>query len=155
MMLPFFGVIDSHRKPDRLDAGGRRHRTASSMRHGRNIMHGFRSLFVAAPFVAAPFIVACSRSTPPPTQPLAEAQATARSAQGLGADEVPEAQISLKRANQQIDAARRAMADGQNKRARSLLIRARADAELALAQAREMMAHRDAQTETAADDAAQ
>jgi hypothetical protein len=111
-------------------------------------MHGFRSLLVAAPFVWA-----CGGSIPPPTQPMAEAQAAARSAHELGADEVPVAQLSLKLANEQIDSARKAMADGDNERALSLLIRARADAELALAQAREKAAHRDAQE--ALDDAAE
>lgn len=68
---------------------------------------------------------------------MADAQSAARSARELGADSVPAAQLSLKLADEQIAAAKTAMADGENERADSLLIRAKADAELSLAQARE------------------
>ena len=74
---------------------------------------------------------------PAPTQRMAEAQAAERSARELGADSVPTAQLSLKLAQEQIAEAKKAMADDENKRADSLLIRAKADAELALAQTRE------------------
>jgi hypothetical protein len=68
---------------------------------------------------------------------MADAQAAERSAMELGANEVPAAQLSLKLAQDQIAQAEKAMADDENKRADSLLIRAQADAELALAQTRE------------------
>lgn len=74
---------------------------------------------------------------PPPTQRMADAQSAARSARELGANSVPAAQLSLKLADEQISDAKVAMADGDNERADSLLIRAKADAELSLAQARE------------------
>jgi len=74
---------------------------------------------------------------PPPTQRMADAQAAERSARELGANSVPAAQLSLKLAQEQIAEAKKAMADDENKRADSLLIRAKADAELALAQTRE------------------
>jgi hypothetical protein len=71
---------------------------------------------------------------------MADAQAAERSARELGAERVPAAQLSLKLAQEQIATAKKAMADDENKRAESLLIRAKADAELALAQARETSA---------------
>lgn len=74
---------------------------------------------------------------PPPTQRLAEAQAAERSARELGANSEPAAQLSLKLADDQIASGQKAMADGDNKRAESLLIRAKADAELAIVQSRE------------------
>ncbi|HEY6723255.1 MAG TPA: DUF4398 domain-containing protein [Polyangiaceae bacterium] len=79
----------------------------------------------------------CAGSIPPPTQRMADAQAAERSAKELGANRVPAAQLSLKLAQDQIAEAKKAMADDENKRADSLLIRAKADAELALAQTRE------------------
>jgi hypothetical protein len=88
-------------------------------------------------FIVVPLLSACGASLPPPTQRLAEAQSAERSARELGANSVPEAQLSLKLADDQIAKAQKAMSDGDNKRAESLLIRARADAELALVQARE------------------
>jgi hypothetical protein len=74
---------------------------------------------------------------------MADAQSAARSARELGADKVPAAQLSLKLAHEQISDAKVAMADGENERADSLLIRAKADAELSLAQARETSARVD------------
>lgn len=71
---------------------------------------------------------------------MADAQAAERSAKELGANKVPAAQLSLKLAQEQIAEAKKAMADDENKRADSLLIRAKADAELAVAQTREQNA---------------
>lgn len=68
---------------------------------------------------------------------MADAQAAERSAMELGAGKVPAAQLSLKLAQDQIAEAEKAMEDEQNERANSLLLRAQADAELALAQTRE------------------
>ena len=81
-------------------------------------------------------LAACGGSFPPPTQRLADAQSAERSARELGADAEPRAQLSLKLAQDQITAAQKAITDGDNQRADSLLIRAKADAELAVAQAR-------------------
>lgn len=93
-------------------------------------------LVTAAPLVWG----GCAGSIPPPTQRMADAQAAERSAKELGANRVPAAQLSLKLAQEQIAEAKKAMADDENKRADSLLIRAKADAELALAQTREQNA---------------
>lgn len=93
-------------------------------------------LMTAAPLVWG----GCAGSIPPPTQRMADAQAAERSAKELGANRVPAAQLSLKLAQDQITQAKKAMADEENERADSLLIRAKADAELALAQTREQNA---------------
>lgn len=77
---------------------------------------------------------------PAPTERLAEAQSAERSARELGAEQHPSAQLSLKLAQDQITLAEAAIADGENETADSLLIRAKADAELSLAQAREKAA---------------
>lgn len=93
------------------------------------------STFVLA--LTAPLACACGASFPPPTQHMADAQAAERSAAELGADSEPASQLSLKLAQQQIAQAKAAMAEDENKKAYGLLIRAKADAELAIAQARE------------------
>lgn len=95
--------------------------------------------------VALPFVWACAGSFPPPTQRLADAQAVERSAREVGANSAPAAQLSLKNTQDQIAQAQKAMANGDNERADGLLLRAKADGELALAQAREKTAHADHQ----------
>jgi hypothetical protein len=101
--------------------------------HGENIMHKS----IVSLVIVAPLVWGCVASFPPPTQRMADAQSAERSARELGANSEPAAQLSLKLAQDQIALAQKAIANGDNKRADSLLIRARADAELAIAQARE------------------
>jgi hypothetical protein len=102
--------------------------------------------------VVAPLVWSCGASFAPPTQRMADAQSAERSATELGANSVPAAQLSLKLAQEQIAQAQKAMKDGDNLRADSLLIRAKADAELAVAQAREKGAKLEG--EKAVDDSA-
>lgn len=83
---------------------------------------------------------ACGSSYPAPTQPLADAQAADRSAQELGANQVPAAALHLKLAQEQTATARKLMADGENKKANDMLLRAKADAELAVSLAKEQKA---------------
>jgi hypothetical protein len=104
--------------------------------------------------ILAPFVWACGGSMPPPTQRMADAQAAERSAREVGATNEPGARLSLKLAQDQIADAQKAMTAGDNERAGSLLIRAKADAELAIAQAREKGA-RIAGQKAVADSAAQ
>jgi len=85
----------------------------------------------------APLVGACGASMPPPAQRMADAQSAERSARELGASDEPAAQLSLRLAQEQIARAQKAMGNGDNERADALLIRAKADAELAVAQARE------------------
>lgn len=88
---------------------------------------------------------ACGGSYAVPTQRMADAQAAHRSAQELGADKNPDAALHLKLAEEQIGKANAAMKDDDNRRADFLLLRAKSDAELALAIAREQKAKQDAQ----------
>lgn len=104
----------------------------------------FRLIFIA------PLFGACGASVPPPTQRMADAQAAERSARELGANSQPAAQLSLRLAQEQINQASKAMKDGENERADALLVRAKADAELAVAQSREKVARVD--TEEAVED---
>jgi len=100
------------------------------------------TLSVMVPVLLA---VGCGGSYPPPTQPMVDAQAAERSAKELGAADQPAAQLHLKLAEEQIAQAKVSMDDGDNKRADYLLVRAKADAELALALAREQGAKVEAQ----------
>ncbi|HEY4121837.1 MAG TPA: DUF4398 domain-containing protein [Byssovorax sp.] len=84
-------------------------------------------------------VVGCA-SMPAPTQRMADAEAATRSAKELGADAHPQAKLELKLADEQIAAAKRMVADGENERADLVLVRARADAELALALVKEQQA---------------
>ncbi len=90
--------------------------------------------------VVAALSSGCGATFPPPTQRMADAQSAERSAVELGATAEPAAALSLKLAQEQIATAQRAMVDGDNKRADGLLIRAKVDAELAIAQTREKAA---------------
>jgi hypothetical protein len=102
-------------------------------------------LSIPSVLVLLPLLAACGASFPPPTQRLAEAQSSESNARELKADDEPAAKLSLKLAQEQIAQAQRAMSDGDNKRADGLLIRAKADADLAVAQAREKGAKADSQ----------
>ena len=75
----------------------------------------------------------CAGSAPPPTQQMADVQAANRSATELGAQKNPKAQLHLKLAEEQMKQAQTAMKNDDNEIADSLLMRAKADAELAIA----------------------
>src|SRR4051812_9755758 len=85
--------------------------------------------------------VGCAGSFPPPTQRMADAESAARSAREVGADANPAAKLQVKLADEQIAQAKALVASGDNKRADFVLMRARADAELGLALAREQNAN--------------
>jgi hypothetical protein len=91
------------------------------------------------------FLIACGSSIPPPSDRLASAEAAARSARELGAEKEPKAQLHLKLASDQIDQAKKLMADGDNKRADLILQRANADAELSVWIAKETNAKGEAE----------
>ncbi|HVJ88433.1 MAG TPA: DUF4398 domain-containing protein [Labilithrix sp.] len=90
-------------------------------------------------------LVACGGSIPPPSDRLASAEAASRSARELGADREPKAQYHLKLAAEQIDQAKKLMADGDNRRADLILQRANSDAELAVMLAKENSAKTEAE----------
>lgn len=81
-------------------------------------------------------LVACGGSAPEPKDALAAAEAAYRSAEEVGAQKVPAATLHLKYARDQIEEAKKLMADGDNQRAEYVLLRAKADAELALSMAK-------------------
>ena len=82
---------------------------------------------------------------PPPSDKLATAEAASRSARELGADREPKAALHLKLAQEQIDQAKKLMADGDNRRADLVLQRASSDAELSVMLAKENNASGEAQ----------
>jgi hypothetical protein len=63
----------------------------------------------------------------------------------MNAEQVPEAALHLKLAQEQFDKGKALMDDGDNRRATYVLMRSRADAELALAMARENKTKMEAQ----------
>ncbi len=95
--------------------------------------------------LALPLVVGCGKSWPEPKQPMAEAEAASRSAREVGADDQPAAKLKVALADEQIAEAKARIAKGDNERATYLLLRARADAELALALAHEQNALNDKQ----------
>lgn len=90
-------------------------------------------------------LVGCGSSMPPPSDKLATAEAASRSARELGADKEPKAALHLKLAQEQIDQAKKLMADGDNRRADLVLQRASSDAELSVMLAKENNASGEAQ----------
>jgi hypothetical protein len=92
--------------------------------------------------------IGCAASFPVPTQELAEAQSAERSAVELGAASQPAAQLHLQLAREQIALANAAVKDGDNGRADALLLRARSDAELAIALTRDQSAKTEAMKAT-------
>ena len=87
--------------------------------------------------------IACA-GAPQPTERLASAQGAVRAAKEVGADNVPQAQLHTKLAEEQIIQANQLMEEGENERAEMVLRRATADAELAVALAREAESARQA-----------
>jgi hypothetical protein len=95
----------------------------------------FCSLLLALPLAS----VGCA-SNPPPTDHLASAIAAVSAARAAGADQVPQASLQLKLAEEQVSQAREMVKRGQHERADYMTLRAFNDAELATALAREQQA---------------
>jgi Domain of unknown function (DUF4398) len=85
----------------------------------------------------------CGGSAPPERE-LITAEATVRGAQEVGARNLPRSSLYLKLAERQLEKAKTLIADGYNDRAKLVLKRAQADADLALSTAREEAAVTDA-----------
>jgi hypothetical protein len=94
--------------------------------------------------IAALGLVACG-SVPPPHERQASSQAAIRTATEMDAQQVPQAALHLKLAQEQFEKGKVLMSDGDNERAAYTLMRAQADAELALALARENKIRNEAQ----------
>jgi len=93
--------------------------------------------------------VACG-SAPQPTERLATAQAAVRAAKEVGAKDVPQAQLHTQLAEEQVQQAQKMIENGDNERAEMVLRRATADAELAVALARENESQKQAEAAEAA-----
>lgn len=91
---------------------------------------------IAVFFIVALAGAACA-SFPPPTDTLANSLASVRGAEELGAADVPKAALALQLANEEVNKAKKLMADGDNELAHSMALRAGNDAELAIALTRE------------------
>ena len=79
-----------------------------------------------------------------PQEALSAAQASAKGAEVGGAQEDPKAQLHLKLAHEQIEKAKKLIADDDNEEAARVIDRAQVDADLALALAEEAKARRSA-----------
>ena len=92
------------------------------------------------------FIAGCATAVPTEKVALA-ADASIRAAEELGAPKIPQASLHLQLAKEETGRAEKLIADGDPKRAEGILTRAQADAELAVAEAREAPMKIEAQQE--------
>jgi hypothetical protein len=90
-------------------------------------------------------LVAGCATVPKPTEQAISSQAAIRAAEEVGARSTPDAALHLQLAQEQARAAETLMHEGDYKRARSLLLRSQADAELAISLAREQEMRSEAQ----------
>ena len=88
-------------------------------------------------------MLACG-GAPVPHDALSAAQADVKGAEVGGANDNPKAALHVKLAKDQIEIAQKQINDGDNEEAARTLDRAQADAELALALAKETKAQNDA-----------
>lgn len=83
---------------------------------------------------------ACASGGPIPADKLSRAQAAVRGAQEMGAERNASAAVHLRDARQELASGRKLVIDGEQERAVPMLLRAEADAELAMNTARESAA---------------
>jgi len=81
----------------------------------------------------------------PPTQQLQSSSAAVRAAEEVGAQKEPKAALHLQLAKEQTERAQKMLKDGNREDAEMLLVRAEADANLAVALARTTQETADAQ----------
>jgi hypothetical protein len=105
----------------------------------------FSSAFCFAAIALGSLGVACGASYPEPKEAQASTEAAVRGAQEVGADKDPQATLHLKYATDQIAEAKNLIASGDNHRAEMVLMRAKSDAELAVALAKLKTEKADAQ----------
>jgi len=94
---------------------------------------GWNAALVSA--VATMGTAGCA-STPVPNTRVASSEAAIRAAQETGSGNIPQAALHLKLAEEQLQSAKTLIRDNDNKRAEYVLMRAQADAELAIALSR-------------------
>ena len=102
------------------------------------------SLMMTVAGAALALCAGCGSSYPAPTARMADSESAVRAAQEVGGQSEPQAALHLKLAQEQIDQAKQLMNDGDNQRADFVLMRADADAELAVSLAREATARQQA-----------
>jgi hypothetical protein len=83
-----------------------------------------------------------------PTDQVASAEASVRAAKELGAPSVPRAELHLRLAQDELKQAQKCAEDGDPERGKMLLERARVDAELAIALARQTKAESSLEAQT-------
>ena len=88
---------------------------------------------IAATSVAAIMSIGGCAGTPVPNAKVASSESAIRAAQETGSKNVPQAALHLKLAEEQLQSAKGLIRDNENKRAEYVLMRAQADAELAIA----------------------
>lgn len=98
-----------------------------------------------APLAALALLAVACASYPEPKQAQINSEAAVRGAQEVGAERDPQATLHLRYATDQIADAKRLMAAGENEQAERMLMRAKADAELALVLAKLRTEQADAQ----------
>jgi hypothetical protein len=96
-----------------------------------------RSTFALGVLLLGAAVAAGCAGAPPPTARVASSAAAIRAAQELLAVEIPAAQLRLQFALDEYAAAEQHMAAGQHEKAARLFERAEADAELAVALAKQ------------------
>jgi hypothetical protein len=104
-------------------------------------MNRLRAFGFAA--LSAVMFVACA-GAPKPEAQMASSEGAIRGASEAGASDVPQAQLHLKLAGEQRATALAMIKDGHNGRAKYVLARSEADAELAIALARQAAAEKEA-----------
>lgn len=82
---------------------------------------------------------------PPPTRAQTDAVASVRAAETVGAEQSPTAALHLQLAREQLEVAEALIDEGKMEDASRVLIRAKADADLAIALANESRAREDAE----------
>ena len=88
---------------------------------------------VACLSAATAVAIAGWAGTPVPNAKVSSSEAAVRAAQETGSNNVPQAALHLKLAEEQLQSAKALIRDNENKRAEYVLMRAQADAELAIA----------------------
>jgi hypothetical protein len=112
------------------------------MNYTKSWKHSLSAL--ALGLAALSFGVGCA-GTPVPHERVASSAAAIRAAQEVGAANQPQAELHLKLARDQAERAKALIESGDNERAVLVLMRAEADAELAIVLAKESTARAEAQ----------
>jgi hypothetical protein len=99
---------------------------------------------LVVPVLALATLVGCA-SYPAPQQHMADSAAAIRGAEEVGAAAQPQAALNLKLAQEEVARAKSLADDGKNEEADFMTLRAKADADLALALTREQTARNHAQ----------